>query len=282
MSKRFSLFKKSKPAQEIPAGDAKLIKYLSKQPLFKNAPDSVLAKIAHQMTTHALEKGDILFHQGDPSDSLFIIRKGWVNITARSEGGEEVVLNQYGPGQIFGELSLIDHQPRENTVVALRPTQLFEVKYDVILELLNEHPMLAVSFLQEMSDRVRFANAYIEESIAWCRHIAEGDYSFVQGQIEQTQATIVDATFSNQARAGAFLRVFFKMAETIQKREEELRQKVQDLIIEIDHVKRQQRVKEVVETEYFEDLQATARKIRETRKTKIRKRLEDDDTPHEA
>ena len=276
MSKKFFLFKKSKPSQEIPAGDAKLIKHLAKQPLFKGAPESVLAKIAHQMTTHTLDKGDILFRQGDPSASLFIIRKGWVNITARSGSGEDVVLNQYGPGQIFGELSLFDRKSRENTVIALRPTELFEVKYDVILEVLNEHPVLAVSFLQEMSDRVRFANAYIEESIAWCRHIADGDYSFVQSQIEQSQATIVDASFSHQARANAFLSVFFKMAETIRQREEDLRRKVQELIIEIDHVKRQQRVQEVVDTEYFENLQATARKIRETRKTKKRRPKDDD------
>lgn len=278
MSKKFSIFRKSKPTQEMSPEESKLIKYLSKQSLFKGAPDNILVKIVQQMTTHTLEKGDILFRQGDPSNSLFIIRKGWVNITARREGGEEVVLNQYGPGQIFGELSLFDHKPHGHTVVALRPTVLFEVKYDVILEMLNEHPELTVSFLQEMSDRVRFANTYIEESIDWCRHIAEGDYSFVQGQIGETQATIVDATVSHQARASAFLRVFFKMAESIQKREDELRQKVQDLIIEIDHVKRQQRVQEVVETEYFEDLQATARKIRETRKTRIKKRLEDDDS----
>jgi len=278
MSKKFSLFKKLKSTPEIPAGDAKLIKHLSKQPLFKGAPDSVLAKIAQQMTTHTLDKGNILFRQGDPSDSLFIIRKGWVNITVRSGSGEDVVLNQYGPGQIFGELSLFDRKSRENTVVALRPTELFEVKYDIILEVLNEHPVLAVSFLQEMSDRVRFANAYIEESIAWCRHIADGDYSFVQSQIEQSQATIVDASFSHQARASAFLSVFFKMAETIRQREEELRRKVQELIIEIDQTKRRQRVQEVTDTQFFEDLQATAKRMRRERQKKIKKRLENDDS----
>jgi len=277
MSKKFTLFKKLKPSRETSADDMS-IKSLAKQPLFKGAPDSVLAKIAHQMPTHTLDKGDILFREGDPSDSLFIIRKGWVNITAQSEGGEDVVLNQYGPGQIFGELSLFDRKPRENTVIALRPTELFEVKYDTVLEVLNEHPVLAVSFLQEMSDRVRFANAYIEESIAWCRHIADGDYSFVQGQIEQSQATIVDASFSHQARASAFLRVFFKMAETIQKREEDLRRKVQELIIEIDETKRRQRVQEVTETQFFEELQAEAKRMRRERQTKIKKRLEDDHT----
>lgn len=278
MSKRFSIFKKSKTNQKISAAEAKLIKPLSKQPLFKGAPDTILLQLARQMTTHNLEKGDILFHQDDPSDSLFIIRKGWVNLTTRQESGEEVVLNQYGPGQIFGELSLFDRKARENTVIALRPTVLFEVKYDVILDVLNKHPVLAVSFLQEMSDRVRFANTYIEESIAWCRHIADGDYSFVQGQIEQSQATIVDASFSNQARASAFLRVFFKMAETIQKREEALRRKVEELIIEIDETKRQQRVQEVTDTQFFEELQATAKRMRRERQAKIKKRLEDDDT----
>ncbi len=255
-----------------PPADPKLVKYLSRQSFFKNAPENILAKLANRITTRTLEKGGLLIRQGDASHSLFMIRQGWVNIVAHSEGGEDVVLNQYGPGQILGEMSLIDKNPRSNTVVALRPTEVFEIEYDTILEILHEHPILAISFLQEMSNRVRFANAYIEESIAWCRHIADGDYSFVQKQVEQSQATIVDASFTHQARASAFLRVFFKMAESIQKREEALKQKVKDLIIEIDEVKRQQKVKEVVETEYFEELQATAKKLRRERHAKIKKR----------
>jgi CRP-like cAMP-binding protein len=261
-------------SQATPHADPKLIKNLKRQPLFKHTPDTVLAKIANKIKIRTLEKGDILIHQGDSGESLFMIRKGWVNIVTQGDKGEEVVLNQYGPGQIFGEMSLIDKEPHANTVIALRPSEIMEVTYDVILEVLDEHPVLAVSFLQEMSNRVRFANAYIEESIAWCRNIAEGNYSFVQEQIEQSQSTIVDMSYTHQARANAFLSVFFKMAQNIQKREEALKQQVQQLIIEIDEAKRHKKVQELTESEFFEDLQATAQKIRQERQAKLKKRLE--------
>jgi CRP-like cAMP-binding protein len=262
------------PFKPTPAIDPKLIKYLKKQPLFKHTPEAVLVKIASKIKMRSLAKGDVLLRQGDASKSLFLIRTGWVKIIAESTAGEGVVLNQYGPGHIVGEMSLIDQEPRSSTIVALRPTEVMEMKYDAVLELLDEHPVLVRSFLREMSTRIRFANAYIEESIEWCRRIGAGDYDFVQEQIEQTQSTIVDMTYSDQARASAFLSVFFRMANDIKKREEDLKRQVQQLIIEIDEVKRQQQVKELTETEFFDDLQVTAQKLREERRAKIKKQSE--------
>ncbi|MBN1219016.1 MAG: cyclic nucleotide-binding domain-containing protein [Anaerolineae bacterium] len=252
--------------------DPKLVKYLAKQPLFKNTPETVLAKITSQINIRTLEKGEVLLRQGDPGESLFLIRTGWVKLVTQGDKGEEVMLNQFGPGQIFGEMSLLDREPHSHTVIALRPTEIMAVTYDVILDILNEHPELAVSFLREMSSRVRFANAYIEESISWCRRLAEGDYGFVKEQISQSQSTIVDANFSNQARASAFLSVFFRMAQSIQQREENLKRQVEQLIIEIDEVKRQQKVQEVTETEFFGNLQATAQKLRRKRQAKVNRR----------
>jgi hypothetical protein len=64
------------------------------------------------------------------------------------------------------------------------------------------------------------------------------------------------------------------MAQNIQKREEALKQQVQQLIIEVDEVKRQKKVQELTESEFFEDLQATAQKIRRKRQAKLKKRSE--------
>jgi len=122
-----------------------------------------------------------------------------------------------------------------------------------------------------MSDRLRFANAYIEETIVWSQHIAAGNYDFVQRRVEENQSTIVNTDLTYQARASAFLSSFFKMVEGVKKREEDLKQQVQQLIIEIDEVKRQRAVKELTETDFFEHLQTTARKLREERAAKERK-----------
>ncbi len=127
-----------------------------------------------------------------------------------------------------------------------------------------------------MSDRVRFANTYIGEVIEWCQHIAEGDYDFVQQQIANTQGTIVVAQ-SDEARASAFLSAFFKMVEDVKKREEGLKNQVQQLIIQIDEVKRQQAVQEVTESEFFQDLQAMSQELRDKRHSKPKETVDLED-----
>lgn len=268
LQKLFGSQSESAQTPPLTADEAKLVRSLQKLSLLQDIPEPILAKIARQASLRELTKGQVLAHQGDPSDSLFIIRTGWVKIVAEGSSGEEVVLNQCGPGQVIGEMSLLDQEPRSNTMIALSPTNLLEIKYNTVVEALNEHPQLALAFLRDMSDRLRFANTYIEETIVWSQHIATGDYDFVQNQVAETQSTIVDFNLSNQARAGAFLSAFFKMVEGVRQREEALKQQLHQLTIEIDEVKRQQAVKELTETEFFEQLQESARKLREARNLK--------------
>lgn len=249
----------------------RLVKSLSRQPLFKETPEEVLFQVASQSKIRHLENDEALVNKGDPSDSLFIIRRGWLKILGDSLNGQEVVLNHVGPGQIIGEMSVIDQLPRSNTVTALKGAEVLEIKYVTILEVINQYPILAISLLQEMASRVRFANAYIEETIQWCQHIATGDYDFVQGQVQETKSTIVGLTQSHQARASAFLSVFFKMIEEVKQREDELKQQVQKLTIEIDETKRQRTVSELTDTNFFADLKAAAQRIRAERDSKRKK-----------
>ena len=265
-----------KDSPPAPTGDTKLLKSLQKLSLLKDIPEAVLNQIASQSRLLDLPKGEVLVRQGDISDSLFIIRKGWVKIVAEGTGGEEVVLNQCGPGQVIGEMSLLDQKPRSNTIVAISPASVLEIKYEAVVDALDEYPQLALAFLRDMSDRLRFANAYIEETIIWSQHIAAGDYDFVQDQVEETQSTIVDISLSDQARASAFLSAFFKMIEGVKEREAELKRQVHQLTIKIDEVKRQQAVEELTETEFFEQLQESARKLREERNLKKKQQADQD------
>ncbi len=268
--KKFQLFKSAPPA------DPKLIRYLSKQPLFKGAPEEVLAKIAGQVKTHRLAKDDVLLRKGAPSESLFIIRTGWLKVTTSDTHGEEVVLNHLGPGQVLGEMSLLDRSPRSSTAVVLRDAEIIEIAYDLILEVMEQHPVLAQSLLQEMFNRVRFANAYVEEAVEWFRHIAAGNYDFVQGQIEQSQSTVVDMSKPDHARASAFLSVFFKMIEDVKTRELQLKQQVHHLTIQIDEAKRQKAVQELTDTEFFEGLQEAAQRVRQERESRLKQQSQSD------
>ena len=264
--------------KSTPQADEKLMKHLARQPLFKDTPQDVLAIIANQVKIREVAKDDFLIRAGDPSEAMLIIRTGWVKVITSDDKGEEVILNHIGPGQTLGEMSLLDRKPRSNSVIALRPVEALEIEYDVILNLLDQYPALARSLLQEMSNRVRFANAYIEESVEWCRHIAAGNYDFVQGQVEQTQSTVVDMTKPDHARASAFLSVFFRMVEDVKKREASLKQQVQLLTIQIDEAKREKSVKELTDTDFFEELQEAARRVRAEREAKLNQSSESDES----
>ncbi len=251
--------------------EQRLIKSLARQPLFKTTPEDVLGKLAGRVEVRTLNDKEVLIQKGQPSNSLFIIRRGWVKIVGQDSEGREVTLNHIGPGQVIGEMSFIDKTPRSNTAICIKMAEVMEIQYDDILQLIHKHPSLAISLLQEMSDRIRFANAYIEETVQWCRHIANGDYDFVQEQVEQTQSTVIDITRSDHARASAFLSVFFKMVEGVREREDNLKQQVQQLTIQIDETKRQQSVQELTDTNFFADLKAAAKKLRQERKDKKKK-----------
>jgi CRP-like cAMP-binding protein len=156
-------------------------------------------------------------------------------------------------------------------MAAISAAEVLEIKYEVVLATLNQFPNLAFSFLRDMSDRLRFANAYIEETIVWSQQIARGNYDFVQQRVQENQSTIVSIDLSHQARANAFLSAFFKMIEEVKQREEKLKQQLLQLTIEIDEVKRQKAVKELTETEFFENLQLAAQKARADRAAKEKK-----------
>lgn len=259
-----------------------LVKYLKSLRLFRYAPDNVLAQIARQTETRRFVKDDVMIREGDPSDSLFIIRTGWVKVVTTGYHGQEILLNQIGPGEVLGEMSLIDQQPRSGTVIVLTPVSAIEVKYNVVMDVLDQHPQLVQSFLRDMSERMRFANAYIGEAIDWCQHIADGDYDFVVQQVEQSQSTIIGSSQSHQARANAFLSVFFKMVDSVRRREEALKQQIQQLTIQIDEVKRQQAVQDITDTEFFEQLQSTAKELRERRQNQLKNKPTDSQPPSDS
>ncbi len=74
--------------------DTEILASLKKLPFFKELPENILTRIAAHSEIRELSRGDVLVREGDPSDSLFIIRQGWVKVVAKGVQGEEIILNQ--------------------------------------------------------------------------------------------------------------------------------------------------------------------------------------------
>lgn len=227
-----------------------------------------LRQLTKDVKLHDLPKDEVLIKEGDPSHSLFIIHKGWVKVFRVGSEGQEIVLNQIGPGQVIGETALVDRAPRSASVVALSPVQTLELKYDVFLIVLEQNPRFMMAFIGDMFERLRFANLYIQKTIEWSQKIAEGNYEDVESQIKTTQeATIIDMSQASEARVGAFLSSLFMMVKEVKQREEQLKEQIKLIpLIEIDQAKREQDVRKLAKHSFFMRVQSTAEEMRERRK----------------
>jgi CRP-like cAMP-binding protein len=237
------------------------IDILRQVPLIQDLPAPVLASLASDVTFRHIDDGEALFHQGDPGTSAFIIHEGWVKIVIHNEEGEEIVLNQCGPGEVIGEIALIDGNPRSAGVIALSPVTAVELRRNLFLRVLAQQPLLALDVMRNFAARLRYATAYIEKAIAWSYRIAAGDYERAFADMESASGS-VERDEGDAARAAQLLAAFFSMVEGVRTREEMLKRQVQDLTIEIDEARRRELVDEVAQRAFFQDLQSAVRQIR--------------------
>jgi CRP/FNR family cyclic AMP-dependent transcriptional regulator len=107
----------------------------------------------------AFPAGTVIFEQGGKPDSVLLVRGGRVRIAARGSGGEEVVLAERGPGELLGDLSGIDGQPRSASVTALDDVRGLVVPLRAFRGFLMDHPRAALSLLELISRRLREAEA---------------------------------------------------------------------------------------------------------------------------
>ena len=235
---------------------------LKKYQYFKNLSASVIAELSKDIEELSLESGDALFQKGDPGDSLYVIRSGWIKLVSEDADGSEVVLNQVGPGNIIGQESMIDHEPRSAGVVAVTPVELMKLPREKFVDVLKLEPDLGLHVIRDISERLRFANIYLENAIEWSQRIAAGDYGFAKEQMKKAQATVELSKQADDDRANRFLATFFHMVDDIREREEILQRELDELIIEIDESKREQEVEELTNSEFFKDLKSKGDALR--------------------
>jgi CRP-like cAMP-binding protein len=240
-----------------------LVKPLQNILLFAGLSEESLLELAEKLVPLELEENEILFKKGDPGNALYIIQQGWVKAFAENTRGEEVVLNEFGPGESFGEMSLIDGRPRSASIQAMDDTLLLILRRENFLEMLASHPTFALELLRDISAKLRFAATYIQKVTEWSQYIAEGNYMDAMREIENAQSLVEEAELTDEDRARSFLAAIFQMIEGVKKREEALQLQVQRLRIKIDEQRRATDVAEITESEYFQSLQKRAKELRE-------------------
>lgn len=228
--------------------------------LFKGLSDESLAAVAQKTSTRSLAQGDVLMRRGEAGNSLFVINEGWFKIVTEDTQGGELIINKTAPGETLGEMALLDEAPRSATAIALTPARVLELKKDAFYEILDQRPDVALTVIRSLSGRLRFSTTYIEKAIDWSQKLAAGDYGF----IESTQSTLRE-TKSDDDKAAQLLSAFFQMVRSVKAREDNLKQQLERLTLEIDEARRKQEFEEIVSTDFYANLKEQAKRLRAQR-----------------
>src|SRR5215217_864014 len=135
--------------------------FLATVPLFTRLSADELVRFAEVTREKHYPKGSVILFEDDPGDSLFVVRDGRVKVVLVAEDGREVILGVLGVGEHFGELSLIDDQPRSAHVISMEDSTLLVLRRDDFRRRVQETPEVAWSLLIELSRRLRRADGKI-------------------------------------------------------------------------------------------------------------------------
>ena len=121
--------------------------------------DYVLLRESNRTRTMAVlgkeyKEGEVIFHQGDVGNTMFVIQDGEVEAVAVSHG-EEYRLRSMGPNEFFGEMALFEKEVRTATIRAIRPTRVLTIDKKNFLGGIHEDPSLAFRIVETMSHRIR-------------------------------------------------------------------------------------------------------------------------------
>ena len=131
--------------------------------LFARVPEPLLEQITRSLRRRRFRRNEVVFHQGDPGDSLHIIADGAVKIVLPSAEGEEAIIATLRVGDFFGELALLDGAPRSATVTALEPTETLVLPRDVFHDLLDRDASLREALLAGVAAELRRLTGQVEE-----------------------------------------------------------------------------------------------------------------------
>jgi len=129
---------------------------LARVPLLRNLASRDVEQLVSLLRRRQYARGEVIFLTGDPGVNLCIIESGQVKLTLTSQDlGREVALDHLGRGDVFGDLALLDGEPRSADAIAVEPTRLLLLSRDDFRAFLTSHPAAAIDLLADMSRRLR-------------------------------------------------------------------------------------------------------------------------------
>jgi CRP-like cAMP-binding protein len=135
---------------------------LRRIPLFAGVSDRVLDDLARGLGKRTFGKGMIIFHRDSPGQTLYIIESGLVRIFSLSETGQEITVNLYGPGEVFGEIAVLDGQPRSAGAICMERTVTHTLHRGVFLPCMARSRALSQTVIDLLNARLRYTTIHAE------------------------------------------------------------------------------------------------------------------------
>jgi CRP/FNR family cyclic AMP-dependent transcriptional regulator len=168
---------------------------LADVPLFSLLDDQERAALAERLDVVTFEAGHCLFNRGDPGDTLYIVRKGVVEMWFKNDTGERLVLEIARPGDFFGDISLLDGGPRTTSALVKEDLEALVIDRGDLDEFLHARPAAALDFLAATGRRLRDTSDRL-------RHTASRDMNEVEADKRTRVMQIADwiSDFSGSLR----------------------------------------------------------------------------------
>jgi CRP/FNR family transcriptional regulator, cyclic AMP receptor protein len=138
---------------------------LARAGLFQGIDAEVAAPIIKELEYVDVSRGEVIFAEGEPGDSLYIVLSGKVKVSRRAQDGRENMLAVMGPSELIGELSLFDPGPRTATALAITDTRLAKLKQSMLRPWITQHPEIALQLLHVLARRLRRTNDIVADLI---------------------------------------------------------------------------------------------------------------------
>lgn len=139
-------------------GSDETIALLRRVPVFSTLSEDELAHVARVAMTRRFDAGTVVFKEGDAGSTCYIVRAGRTRAIREHADGRSITLAHFGPGDIFGEMAMLDGERRSATVEATADTETIAILSDDMHRLLREHADISVKLIAALGQRLRDTN----------------------------------------------------------------------------------------------------------------------------
>jgi CRP/FNR family cyclic AMP-dependent transcriptional regulator len=130
-------------------------------PIFSELTDEDITSLARLSSRRRYPKDQVVFFENEEGDFFFMILEGRIKVTILGDDGREVILSVLGPGDFFGEMALLDNEPRSATAIAVEDSELLSLHRTDFQSVLTENRSITSALIKSLTARLRKANHQI-------------------------------------------------------------------------------------------------------------------------